>query len=376
MDVFGTLLMATLFTVKLPCGEGGQETYFLPLDEVKADVSSMTLRTDAGADVPFSFDARIDIPERPGFIRKPVDGYYSSYSYPLAEDACRRYGWLSFRTPKGARSVDLVFSTGNGRICERPNPAVRTWWVDLLRNPFVADETKGVLLDRTVNIPPGDFGDISRLAGRRFVTLLGAEAPEGTPESSFYCIRIPGAAGTTPNVNAHYFGISKLGNDIITEGFVKVGGVTDFLDRRSAAVLSPSYRAKPSKEPLLVRRFRLQSAPCVRLSGAKLASDLFNVGDFVDIRLPKTRGDLLVPFEDGGIRGERVVTLAPDARIDVETELLDREGKVVKSGSGMTFSLAGISPGRYDLTVTLSSGGIPLSKSAIPVGIQRGPWEE
>ena len=39
MDVFGALLMATVFTVKLPCGDGGQETYFLTLDEVKADVS-------------------------------------------------------------------------------------------------------------------------------------------------------------------------------------------------------------------------------------------------------------------------------------------------------------------------------------------------
>ena len=376
MDVFGALLMATVFAVKLPCGEGGQETYFLPLDEVKADVASMTLRTAAGEDVPFSFDARIDIPERPGFVRKPVDGYYSSYSYPLAEDACRRYGWLSFRAPKGAKSLELRFSTGTGRICERPDPAVRTWWVDLLRKPFVADETKGVLLDRTVNIPPGDFADISQLAGRRFVTLFGAEAPEGTPESSFYCIRIPSAAGTTPNVNAHYFGISKAGNDVITEGFVKVGVVPEFLDRRSAAVLSPSYRARPSKEPLLVRRFRLQSAPCVRLSGAKLASDLFNVGDLVDIRLPKSRGDVLVPFEADGIRGERVVTLAPDARIDVAAVLLDREGRAVKSGTGMTFSLAGVRPGRYDLAVALSSGGVALSESAIPVGIQRGPWEE
>ena len=373
MDVFCALLMATVFTVKLPCGDGGQETYFLPLDEVKADVSSMTLRTAAGKDVLFSFDARIDIPERPGFVRKPVDGYYSSYSYPLAEDACRRYGWLSFRAPEGSESLDLSFSTGRGRVVECPNPAVRTWWVNLLRKPFVEDEAKGLRLDRTVNIPPGDFVDISQLAGRRFVTLLGATAPEGSPKPSFYCIRIPSAAGTTPNVNAHYFGISKAGNDVITEGFVKVGVVPEFLDRRSAAVLSPSYRARPSKEPLLVRRFRLQSAPCVRLSGAKLASDLFNVGDLVDIRLPKSRGDVLVPFESGGIRGERVVTLAPDAKVTAKAELVGRDGRTVRTGSGTSFSLAGIAPGRYDLKVSLYADGRFLSSSPIPIGVQPGP---
>ena len=375
MDVFGTLLMATVFTVKLPCGDGGQETYFLPLDEVKADVSSMTLKTAAGKDVPFSFDARIDVPaDWPG-LKRSFDGYRSHYSFPIEKDVCRRLGWLSFRAPNGAGEVTLSFRTGNGPTGERRNPAARTWWVNLFAKEPVADSVQGRRVVVRHVVPQGDFVDVSAMAGRRLVTFFRLFAPEGTPDQACFSVCLPNAASSTPNANAGYFAVPGGCCDMISEGFVKAGGPVTFTTRRGGegATLWASCKANPDKRPLIVKEWRVQSAPHVTFGVAKLLSDLFNVGDFVEIVPPKSRGDVLVPFESGGIRGERVVTLAPNAKVTAKAELIGRDGRTVRTGSGTSFSLAGIAPGRYDLKVSLYADGSFLSSSPIPIGVQPGP---
>ena len=363
---------AKLKTLMLPCVPDGVETYYLPLDEQGADGSTLRLKSRRGEDIPFSFDARLEIPARAGLVRRPVDGWYSGYDFPASEDACRRYGWISFRTPPGVKEVLLSFDAGAGKCSqERPDPALRPWWISLFRHPVIADESVGVAVDGAFRIRTNQFVDISQMSGRRVVSLLRACAGGEDSRSCNFSISLNGASGEGKRVTGGYFKAAPEGVDRITEGFMRAGVTPSFTSSNGA--LFAVGRKDASSGPVTLKLFRVQAAPFVRYDGVKIESDLYNVGDFVRILLPRTRGDVLVPYSAEGISGERVVHIGEDSRISADYELRMRSGQLVRAGKGESVSLERVSLGRYVLRVTVCVDGRNLCTANLRFAVQSGP---
>ena len=356
-------LLSVLTTVRLPVEPGAQETYFLPLGELGADSSTFTLKTVAGADVPFSFDARIDYPED-GQYRPPADGRRSTESAPSAEDRYRRLGWLSFRAPEGADELAFSFRTGAAKTAERPNPSVRTWWVELVREPPKFGET-GVALKagKAIVMGPSAFADLAAIGGRRVVTYWRTVAADGKADGHLG-LRLPNKAGYQ-NLLSVYFAARSEETDSIADGIVKDGATAFSHPSRALELLV--------QQPVRVLDLKVQSAPRARPDGLHLQSDLFYAGDTVRISLLSGHGEILVDFTDGEVRGQRVVTVPDGATLRTVSCLRDAGGHKLRVGEGRTFPLKGIAAGRYSLQVLTLLGQKKLSSVSFPIKVEKGP---
>lgn len=123
----------------------GPAVFFVDLKRVGAalgepvDTGSLRLVGPDGKAVPFSLDYRYadrkDLPLPNPRYTDPT-GYWG-YKYPVAEDKLRRLGYLSFRPAAGAGDYALYFTTARskGALKPRPQPAVRPWWIEQIRDP-------------------------------------------------------------------------------------------------------------------------------------------------------------------------------------------------------------------------------------------------
>ena len=358
------LLLAV--TLELPAS--GQETYFFDLKEAKASSSTFELKTPAGEGVPFSFDPRVDF--QAGEIRRPMDGWYSKKSAPAGEDRYRRFGWLSFRAPAGVSKCLFSFETGGGECVARPNPAVRPGWVELFKGR-VPERIAGA-----TRLPASDFVDVSSMGGRRIVTCIRTHStPEGVPGAPYYRLALPNARRDVAHtVNNFYFGTGAEGIDWCCEGMTPPVERLGFVDEGSALFITGCCRSRPDKLPLCVDFLHIQAPPDASLGRPTMLSDLWYVGDTVDVSFTRAGGLVRVPFEASGFKGERVLSLSRDARYDVRLSLKDGAGRVVRRVRGKSISLDGVAPGRYAVSVEMDADGIAVAPVELPISVIASPW--
>jgi len=102
------------------------------------DAASMRLvARGSGAAVPFSLDWRLgERPPEPGEYVRPITGY-TGEKFPVAEGKLRRLGYLLFRPVAVETRYGLYFNVSRDAraLRERPDPAVRAWWVEAVADP-------------------------------------------------------------------------------------------------------------------------------------------------------------------------------------------------------------------------------------------------
>ena len=360
--------VSILFAVVLELPVSGPETYFFDLGEAKAVSSTIALKTPSGESIPFSLDPRVDF--REGEIRPPIDGRYSTTSAPASEDRYRRLGWLSFRAPEGVTKCLFSFETGDGGCVACPNPDVRPDWVELFKGRLPEK------LTGNVRFGSSDFVDVSSFGGRRIVSLLRTHATEaGVPGYPYYRLSLPNAKRVVKStVNNFYFSTANEGLDCCCEGMAPPVEKLEFIDGKNALTISSCMRSKPDKLPLCIDFLHIQAPPDASLGKLGLLSDMWYVGDTVTVVFQKCRGLVRVPFEASGIRGERVMNLSEDDRLDARLSLKDADGRLVRAVEGAKIVLDGIVPGNYRLGVDMSIRGAAVAPVVLPLKVITSPF--
>ena len=126
------------------------------------------------------------------------------------------------------------------------------------------------------------------------------------------------------------------------------------------------------KGPSVLKELHVQVPPMGRELGLSLKSDLFNEGDVIEIVPHFGVGEFPVPFESGGIRGQRYGFWR--GKWTVSSVLADGRGRPLLEGSGRELLLRNIKEGSCTLTVRLSLDGSPVMEKRFPVKVQKGPF--
>ena len=371
MSFLAAIALAALTTVKLPVAGGAQETFFLPFDSVAADTSTITLKTADGRDVPFSLDARLGFPND-GRYRPPADGYKSVESAPAKEGRFRRLGWLSFRAPDGVDELVLAFKTAQGKAVERPNPAVRTWWVSLI-DPAVKcpPELCGHWVIPAQGLPPSE-----KLAGRRFLASVVTMALKEIPRHSYLGVRIPNASRSRKNLIAMGFAsghepVESIADSVVAED------ARGFVDAKRPVELSSCYSSDASLRegrPLRIDDIRFQSPPWFRAASAlRPTCDLYNAGDVIRVKRPALEGEFLADFRSSALSGERVMEGVAPSEAKTALALVDGKGRVVRKVRGEILSTDGVEPGNYTLVAALRARSLEIARTRTAVEIQPAP---
>ena len=373
MSLIAAIAFAALTTVKLPVAGGAQETFFLPFDSVSADTSTIALKTADGRDVPFSLDMRLGFP-RDGKYRPPADGYRSVESAPAKEGKYRRLGWLSFRAPDGVEELTLTFKTAQGKAVERPNPAVRTWWVSLI-DPAARAKCPPELCGHWV-VPAQGLPPLEKLAGRRFLASVVTMALKEIPRHSYLGVRIPNASRSRKNLIAMGFSsghepVESIADSVVAED------AKDFVDAKRPVELSSCYSSDASLRegrPLRIDDIRFQSPPWFRAaSSLRPACDLYNAGDVIRIKTPALEGEFLADFHSPAFSGERVMEGVAASEVKTAVALVDAKGCVVRKARGETLATDGVAPGCYILVAALRAGSLEIARTRTAVEVQPAP---
>ena len=358
------------YEVHLPCRGGELETYFLDLDAVKADAKTIRLTAPDGTPVPYSLDARIAIPKKASEASIAPDGGISHEKAPAAEDRFRRFGWFSFRAPKDARDCTLSFR-GNAkeRIVSSGDPAIRPWWIaavkagrgERLGNGWWGVATNGLT-------------DVTRAGGRNLFAWTRLSAPDledgRKQEARFWSeLDIHGYYNKAPKCMGYMELVDSRPVDCCCACRVR----DEPQVKASARGSKHTYLVLPYElKSIAVEGMQLEFPPESVFSGLRPVSDQLLQGDELRYRaLPDPKRETLVAFEDGGVRGERVIV--PGGDYSAKSTLSDLGGSVVKAWEGMSVTLDGVAPGVYSLDSVLSSGGHALMRTRHEIRILKQP---
>ena len=370
---FALTATAKEFKIELEAVPGEDQVFFLDLASTGADSSTFRLTDPEGKEIPFSFDFRIVRPAVAGKYQKPVDGYYSKDTAPASENRFLQPGWLSFKKT-GAKKYFLTFLDGARETLPRPNPSVRAWWIEIMRDPelksmkyigYPKNSAKalsggGIEFTRPIQFWMRGTTADSRINGRRILSLMRCEG-----DFTFYSIRLKSAVRKNGSAIACYFKpVPGEVIDLCAEGIIgqenTIKPNTYFAGVEYVKGLSRIYS------------FRVQLPPSEHSIGIKLKSDVFNRDEKVDFESFGTGYENIVPFESGGIKGARVGVWT--GKPTVKYSLNDAGGKKVKSGTGMQFKLDSVKAGRYQLETELLLDDISVGKKCFPVIVQEKPF--
>ena len=375
-------LSAKDYKVELEAVPGEEQVFFLELSGTGADSSTFQLTGPDGREIPFSFDMRIARPETPGKFNPPADGFHSRVSAPASEERFMKPGYLSFRRETDAKRYTLTFRDGAEKTLPRPNPAVRAFWIELVRDPDLKEKTHMGVYRGTLKMLPGGGVEFDRpfsinrqkttafradmkqadprICGRRIIGLVRCEGP-----FSFWNVILKNAVRKDAVALSCYFtpqpGVIL---DLCSEGI---------LDKDQSGNSNPRFfNTEYVKGPCRIYCFHVQLPPSDHAVGVKLKSDIVNLDEMISLEPFGLGCDNIMPFESGGIKGYRVGRW--EGRPDARYSLRNAEGKVVKSGSGLQFKLSEIREGRYHLDVELLINGIPAIRQTFPLTVQRSPF--
>jgi len=378
--LFICLLLPALFlgakeyAVELDAVPGEDQIFFLDLGRTGADSATFRLTTPDGKPVRFSFDMQLSRVVVPGQFQSPVNGYYSKEFAPASERRFEHPGFLSFKAVPGVKKYIFKFRDGAKETRSLPDPAVRGWWIELLRDPYLTNPRYlagpkgkyrmipggGVEFTAPIHIPRTSTIVDERVNGRRFFALVRCEG-----RFNLFAVRLRNAVLTHLPVVSCYFPPS-LGvlQDICAEGLLPAKNAID----PKVSFWTCHY----VKGPSVLKELHVQVPPMGRELGVSLKSDLFNEGDVIGIVPHLGMGEFPVPFESGGIRGQRYGFWK--GKWTVSSVLADKRGRPVLRGSGRELPLRNTKEGRYTLTVRLSLGGTPVMEKRFPVKVQKGPF--
>ena len=358
-------LLAALMTLALDCRPETVETYFLPFDDLRADVTSMHLTDEKGRDVRFSLDERLMLRyEKDAYRPRPDSGWFARQSAPADENRFRRLGWLSFKAGAGVRKVRLSFDSGSGRPVARPDVAVRPWWIDLVASPLIPVD--GQRLTKNVGFERKAFGSLEKTGGRRLVGLVRsrADAPLNKDGCIFF-VNVPDGFTRGKSALRLFFRPEDEWTDVCGEG--QVVGVTpvSVIGKHASSI---SLEGNASVE---VSGIALQSPPMNEFSGVTLSSCVYFASDDLVVNAADFEGERIYPYRTGGVEGERVVEAS-----DVSCSVCVRpkgSGNVVRREEGvLRMPLSGLPPGTYRAEVAFCAAGVPLASDAVPFRIIPG----
>lgn len=363
------------YTVELPAVPGSEQIFFLDLAGKGADSGTFQLTTPDGRQVPFSFDMRIERKVEKGKFLSAVNGFYSKQMAPSAENRFESPGFLSFKSVPGVKKYIFKFKDGAKKTLARPNPKVRGWWIEVMRDPLFTTARYIRGKKGTFKILPGGGLEFSRpfrithaattadqrISGRRIFALVRCKGPFG-----YFGINWKNGVWDKTTVISCYFphSIDRF-QDVCAEGLL---ASKDVFGKRTHF-----WHCYYVKEPCIIKAFHVQLPPVGRDLGVKLLSDLFYSDDMVEIFPFGGTGEAAVAFESGGIKGARYGVWK--GQTGVSAVLTDARGRKLRTVRGRKFSLAGIAPGNYTLDVTLTLDGHFGMKKSFPVRVLATPFD-
>ena len=378
--LFACLLLPALFleakeyTVELDAVPGEDQIFFLDLGRTGADSATFRLTTPDGRPVRFSFDMALSRVVVEGQFQSPVNGYYSKEFAPASERRFEHPGFLSFKALPGVKKYIFKFRDGAKETRSLPDPAVRGWWIELLRDPYLTNPRYlagpkgkykmipggGVAFTAPIHIPRTSTIVDERVNGRRFFALVRCEG-----QFNLFAVRLRNAVLThLPVVSCYFPPRPGVMQDICAEGLLPA---KDAIDPKVSF-----WTCHYVKGPSVLKELHVQVPPMGRELGVSLKSDLFNEDDVIEIVPHFGVGEFPVPFESGGIKGQRYAFWK--GKWTISSVLSDRRGRPILEGTGRELFLRNVKEGSYFLTVRLSLDGAPVMEKRVPVKVQKGPF--
>ena len=360
-------LAAKEYTVELDAVPGEAQIFFLDLGGTGADSATFRLTTPDGRPVRFSFDMQLSRVVVEGQFQSPVNGYYSKEFAPASERRFEHPGFLSFKAVPGVKKYIFKFRDGAKETRSLPDPAVRGWWIELMRDPYLTNPRYvagprgrykmipggGVEFTAAIHVPRSSTIVDERVNGRRFFALVRCEG-----QFNLFAVRLRNAVLThLPVVSCYFPPRPGVMQDICAEGLLPA---KDAIDPKVSF-----WTCHYVKGPSVLKELHVQTPPVGRELGVSLKSDLFNEGDVIGIVPHFGIGEFPVPFESGGIKGKRYAFWRGEWT--VSSILADEKGRPVLKGSGRELSLRNIKEGSYTLTVRLSLDGSRVREKRFPV---------
>ena len=368
------LCTAREYTVKLQAVPGEEQIFFLDLRNTSADSSTFSLTTPDGKKIPFSFDMQLCRVQDKGKYQSSVNGYYSKAVAPSSEKKFEIPGFLSFRAVPGVKEYIFKFQDGAKETLSRPDPGVRGWWIEIMRDPELKNPRYikgrkghykvlpqgGVECSSSFRIPRAATTADKRIAGRRIFALVRCQGPV-----SYFTIDLKNGAWDRTSAIACYFPPSPdVMQDICAEGLLASENV---FPKRNFF-----WRCEYVKGASTFKRIHVQLPPIGREMGASIDSDLYNEGDVINIKPYGGSGESAIPFESGSIKGMRYGVW--QGEVDLVFELKNSAGKTLLKGKGNTLSLQKVKPGAYVLTVDIYLGGTFAMQKKFPLQVQVSPF--
>ena len=357
------------YEVHLPCRGGALETYYLDLDAVRADAKTLKLTDERGRAVPFSLDERLTLPKPASGVNVAPDGRFSHERALADEDRFRKFGWFSFRAPEGATSCTLAFKgESSERLVPTGDPSVRPWWVASVTS------RKATFLPKNKwwAVSPKDMPDLSRSGGRGFHTwirLSAPDLPDGTSQHARFWSEsdVPGAFQMARCATGYMELIDGRTYDSCCVGRVREGAADKIAKRIGQVLLVLPYDLKE----IDVKAVQMEFPPESAFAGLRPVTDQYIPGDVLRYKpLPDPARETLVAFEDGGVRGERVVV--PGGAFSATSVLTDEKGTVAKGWKGFATPVD-VPPGFYRLESTLFAGDQPFMHTAHEIRVLQSP---
>lgn len=364
------------YTVELPAAPGTEQIFFLDLQDLKADSSTFSVTTPEGKKVPFSFDMQLQRSGTEGQYKSSVNGFYSKEWAPASEKKFEVPGYLSFRGVPGVKKYFFKFKDGAKETLSRPDPAVRGWWIELLRDPYLKNPASvtgrkgyykmlpggGVEFTYPIRIPRRASAADERIAGRRIFTLVRAKGAFG-----YFNIPLKNGVWDITSVISCYIPHSPdRFQDTCAEGLL---AIKDLFARSRNNIWQSEY----VKGPSVLKELHMQLPPLGREMGVTLDSDLFNTGDVIEIKPYGGKGESGIPFESGSVKGVRYGIWT--GATEVNYTLCDASGKVSLKGKGKKIHLDRIKEGTYTLTIRLYLDGVFAMKKEFSIKIQPSPFQ-
>ena len=368
------LCTAREYTVKLQAVPGEEQIFFLDLRNTGADSSTFSLTTPDGKKIPFSFDMQLCRVQDKGKYQSSVNGYYSKAVAPSSEKKFEIPGFLSFRAVPGIKEYIFKFQDGAKETLSRPDPGVRGWWIEIMRDPELKNPRYikgrkghykvlpqgGVECSSSFRIPRAATTADKRIAGRRIFALVRCQGPV-----SYFTIDLKNGVWDRTSAIACYFPPSpEIMQDICAEGLLASENV---FPKRNFF-----WRCEYVKGPSTFKEIHVQLPPIGREMGASIDSDLYNEGDVINIKPYGGSGESAIPFESGSIKGMRYGVW--QGEVDLVFELKNSAGKTLLKGKGNTLSLKKVKPGSYVLTVDIYLGGTFAMQKKFPLQVQISPF--
>ena len=368
------LCTAREYTVKLQAVPGEEQIFFLDLRHTGADSSTFSLTTPDGKKIPFSFDMQLCRVQDKGKYQSSVNGYYSKAVAPSSEKKFEIPGFLSFRAVPGVKEYIFKFKDGAKETLSRPDPGVRGWWIEIMRDPGLKNPRYikgrkghykvlpqgGVECSSSFRIPRAATTADKRIAGRRIFALVRCQGPV-----SYFTIDLKNGVWDRTSAIACYFPPSpEVMQDICAEGLLASENV---FPKRNFF-----WRCEYVKGASTFKEIHVQLPPIGREMGASIDSDLYNEGDVINIKPYGGSGESAIPFESGSIKGMRYGVW--QGEVDLVFELKNSAGKTLLKGKGNTLSLKKVKPGSYVLTVDIYLGGTFAMQKKFPLQVQISPF--